>query len=277
MAEVPSWVGVLSALLTPMIGIVGLALGIYNYWLALRRRRDELFDRRYQFYQRVRSMWLKTGNGARPGQRDWLDMEELIPIADEAEFLFGQDISQHIVSLAEPPFSGRHSGHPDFPNDDFVDPFRKYLCLGGQDRVGSNKMKNTLFVMVSWGLIGMAWAFTVLHVVPALDEAASDQKYRHQLYEPKLYVGADGQPIDFSGFQPLDAQWERIERPTWPVWAVFVVGVPAAIAAKFPFWTIVGGIGGGAWAYFRRDNLMQRRRAKEDSRNRCQSGDDPHE
>jgi hypothetical protein len=126
MNELPDWVSVLSL----VIAVAAFVLGICNFWLAIRRRRDDLFDRRYNFYRRVRSMWLATGNGAPEGQRPWLETEELIPIAEEAGFLFGSDISQHIVSLAEPPFADGHRGHPDWPDEDFVAPFRKYLSLG---------------------------------------------------------------------------------------------------------------------------------------------------
>jgi len=106
-------------------GVVALSLNLFQYLLAVKRRKDDLFDRRYEFYRQVRSMWLKTGNGAPPGQQSWLDIEDLIPVSEEASFLFGQDIAQHICSLADK----GHNGSPFFPDDDFVKPFRKYLSL----------------------------------------------------------------------------------------------------------------------------------------------------
>jgi len=126
MNELPSWMSTSAAILTPTIAVAALVLAVCNYLLAARRRQDELFDRRYEFYQRVRSMWLATGNGAPEGVRPWLDTTELIPIAEEAGFLFGRDVSKHITSLADK----QHSGCPTFPNDDFVAPFEKYLSLG---------------------------------------------------------------------------------------------------------------------------------------------------
>jgi hypothetical protein len=71
-------------------------------------------------------MWLKTGSGAAAGQRPWLDTEDLIPIAQEAGFLFGKDISDHILSLADK----EHTGSPFFADGDFTEPFCKYLYLG---------------------------------------------------------------------------------------------------------------------------------------------------
>ena len=121
MNELPAWVNITSALLAPTIAIVALFLGVLNYRLSARRRRDDLFDRRYRFYQQVRDAWLSTADpSTRPP-----DIEDWIPIAEEASFLFGSDIADHLVSL-----DGRkHSGSPFFPNDNFVEPFRKYLTL----------------------------------------------------------------------------------------------------------------------------------------------------
>ena len=119
--ELPACVSTLSALLTPMIAIAAIVLGIFNHWLAVRRRRDELFDRRYEFYRRVRDFWLSTADPAVPPP----DIQEWISVADEASFLFGRDIVEHLVSLE----NKRHDGSPFFPNDDFVQPFRRYLTL----------------------------------------------------------------------------------------------------------------------------------------------------
>lgn len=108
-----------------MIAVAALFLGIQNYRLARRRRNDDLFDRRYAFYQRIRSIWLRTGTGAGPEDDPFIDPLDLIPIAEEAEFLFGADIAKHILTLN----TGGHSGYPDFPEEDFIAPFRKYLSL----------------------------------------------------------------------------------------------------------------------------------------------------
>ncbi len=115
----------LFAAIGAVTGVVALLLNLFQYRLAAKRRKDDLFDRRYEFYRQVRSMWLNTGNGAPPGQRPWLDIKDLIPVSEEASFLFGQDIAQHICSLADK----KHDGSPFFPDDDFVKPFRKYLSL----------------------------------------------------------------------------------------------------------------------------------------------------
>jgi hypothetical protein len=117
------WIQLLSAALTPMVAIAGITLATLNYLHSRRRRKDELFDRRHAFYLRVRKMWLSTGTGAPPGEDPEVYLEDLIPIAEEARLLFGDDIEKHILSLA----GSGHTGSPFFPNGDFTEPFEKYL------------------------------------------------------------------------------------------------------------------------------------------------------
>ncbi len=125
MGDGTNWVDVLSALLTPTIALAAVVLGFLQYRLAKQRRKDDLFDRRYAFYESVRKMWMNTGVNAPPNTDPDLDVLDLVTLAYEAEFLFGEDISQHILSLG-----GRgHEGHPFFPNEDFVKPFKRYLNL----------------------------------------------------------------------------------------------------------------------------------------------------
>lgn len=114
-------VEVLSAWLAPIIAIVGLMLGSLQYWLALKKRKDDLFDRRYAYYQKVRNMWVSTWDKDQPV----FDQEDVIMLAEEAGFIFGKDICEHILSLE----NKRHGGSPFFPDEDFVKPFRKYLEL----------------------------------------------------------------------------------------------------------------------------------------------------
>lgn len=104
---------------TILIGIIGTIFTYKNYQLNERRRKDELFDRRFAFYKRLCKIWLSTAVDDEPE----LELENLLCIIDEARFLFDEDIVNHILAL-----EGKyHTGHPSFPNDDFVKPFNKYL------------------------------------------------------------------------------------------------------------------------------------------------------
>lgn len=129
-----AWIAIGAAILSPVVAVAGLGFALGNFQLAKRRRNDELFDRRYEFYQRLRSMWLRTGRAAPPGHDPEVYTEDLIPIAEEARFLFGEEIADHVLGLV----GKGHQGHPDFPDEWFVKPFRPYLSLeppGRLDRV----------------------------------------------------------------------------------------------------------------------------------------------
>ncbi len=115
------WIKILSALLTPTIAIIGVIIAALQWQVNDLKRKNDLFDRRYSFYQRLEKAWLSTED---KNNRTW-DFEDLCPIASEAEMLFGKDIAKHIITLADK----RHKGSQFFPNDDFSKPFMKYLRL----------------------------------------------------------------------------------------------------------------------------------------------------
>jgi len=111
----------LSALLTPTIAIAGLVIAVLQYRTNNLKRKNDLFDKRYEFYKSVEKLWLSTIDNEI--KEFWV--EDLIPIASEARILFGNDVADHIMSLE----NKRHKGSPFFPNDDFSKPFLKYLQL----------------------------------------------------------------------------------------------------------------------------------------------------
>jgi hypothetical protein len=91
--QLPLWVSVLAALLTPAVAVAAALIAYFNYQMAKRKRSDDLFDRRYAFYKNFRGAWLSTGTGTHPDEDPGLDViEDLAPLADEASFLFGDDI-----------------------------------------------------------------------------------------------------------------------------------------------------------------------------------------
>jgi len=95
---------------------------VFICWqLDRNRRREELLDRQYDLYQRVKEFWLLTHDTNVPTPH----FEDLIPFAKEAASIFGKEMQDHILSLS----GKRHSGSPLFPDEDFVRPFRKYLKL----------------------------------------------------------------------------------------------------------------------------------------------------
>jgi len=111
----------LSASLVPIIAILGLLFAWLQWRTNEKKRQNELFNLRYDFYQRVRKAYLSQHDETNPP----ILAEDWIPLAEEARFLFGKDIEKHISSFADKEVSG----HPDFPDDWFVKPFEKYLKL----------------------------------------------------------------------------------------------------------------------------------------------------
>ncbi len=113
------WVDVVVTSLAPAVLIFAIAFA----WAKInhKKQKDEFFDRRYDFYKRVKEFWLLTQNKNNHAPT----LEDLIPFAKEAAFLFGKDVQDHILSLS----GKRHQGSPLFPEEDFTLPFRKYLDL----------------------------------------------------------------------------------------------------------------------------------------------------
>jgi hypothetical protein len=105
------------------LAILTVAISILQWSNNAWKRKNALFDRRYDFFIKVQSWWISVNT--HPTEQYDIDDEDLIPFAIEAEFLFGKDIMNHILSLNKMPFSGTSW----FASDNFIDPFRKYLKL----------------------------------------------------------------------------------------------------------------------------------------------------
>lgn len=107
-------------IVTIFVGVLGLFFAGLQVIIAKKKRKDDLFNLRYEFYKNVSNIWITTSNLENPS----LDITDLIPISQKASFLFGEDISKHILSLAN-----KRAPHDLFPEDDFNRPFVKYLKL----------------------------------------------------------------------------------------------------------------------------------------------------
>lgn len=119
-------INILSAMLTPMVALVGIYLGFMNYELLCKRRKDDLFDRRYKFLKDFEKLWKTTGSESNGATRPHLDWDDLEPWVQEARFLFGNDIAQHIKSYEGRSYEG---GLHWVPDTELSKPFGKYLCF----------------------------------------------------------------------------------------------------------------------------------------------------
>lgn len=118
------FIHILSAALTPIVAIVGIVLGIKNYELSRKKRKDALFDRRYKFMKDFEKLWKTTGSESNGATRAYLDWDDLEPWAQEARFLFGKDIAKHIKSFEGKSYEGFMHWVPD---TELSKPFTKYL------------------------------------------------------------------------------------------------------------------------------------------------------
>lgn len=107
-------------IITIIVAVIGLLFTILQFNLAKKKRKDDLFNLRYEFYNNVSKIWIATSNQSNPP----LNNTDLISITQKAHFLFGEDIAKHLLSL-----ENKRATHDLFPDDDFNAPFSKYLTL----------------------------------------------------------------------------------------------------------------------------------------------------
>lgn len=126
MTQSENLINILAASLTPIVAIIGSIIAIKNYQLSSRKRKDDLFDRRYKFLKDFERLWKTTGPehlGAKLPSLEWDDIE---PFAQEAYFLFGKDIAEHLRSYKGKSFD---QTLPWVPDSELAKPFAKYLCF----------------------------------------------------------------------------------------------------------------------------------------------------
>lgn len=127
MQLLPNWVIILQALAIPAIALGGLILAGLSWRTAERKRKNDLFDRRYEFYRRAERAYLvchQTG-----GIHDTLgDPDTFTRLAEEARFLFGLQIARHVFeseTWRDVPDQVKHG----IADERFVKPFDRYLLL----------------------------------------------------------------------------------------------------------------------------------------------------
>lgn len=86
------------------------------------RRKQELFELRYSFYQKVRSTYMSIAQTKQP-----VDETDFFDLSEEASFLFGDDVSRHIIDIANHKIP--EQVYHGIIDDWFVKPFKKYLQL----------------------------------------------------------------------------------------------------------------------------------------------------
>jgi hypothetical protein len=114
---------IITSIATPCIALIAVIYAGMQAKTAKIKRRQDLFDLRYAFYRKVREMYVAVAQYDRP--YDGFDFYDL---AEEASFLFGDDVAKHIASMTDRkiPEQVKYAGIVD---DWFIKPFNKYLKL----------------------------------------------------------------------------------------------------------------------------------------------------
>lgn len=98
MSNVPAWIQILQALLTPVIAM-GVGIIAFMQWRTAHQKvMLDLFDRRMEIYRQVREA---VGSVVRSGRGDDESQMAVMRAADEAMFLFGSDVSDYLKDLAD--------------------------------------------------------------------------------------------------------------------------------------------------------------------------------
>lgn len=110
------------AAFAPVIISLGVAYIAFQQWrTAEKKRRQDLFDKRYDFYRRIWQTYERQI--MHPNSYPPLDEIDILDLVHEAEFLFGSDIVKHLFEMP------RNVEKQCIDYDWFSKPFQKYLAL----------------------------------------------------------------------------------------------------------------------------------------------------
>ena len=125
-----NWVDVLASI-TPIIIALSIAIiSALNYALADKKRNDDLFDKRYEFYLDFsRSVYADCTSG---GSEIAINPDKFLkPFAIQAQLIFGRGIFDEIMKVRHDHVLGEYDGrHGTYDlNTDLINIFTPYLML----------------------------------------------------------------------------------------------------------------------------------------------------
>ncbi len=114
------WIDIFTALLTPTIAIGVMVIAFLQWQTAENLRKQQLFDKRYAFFNRIWGMF--SAHIYDPNTAP-LETQDLLDYIDEAGFLFGKDIKNHLLAMPKK----QKEDSLNYPW--FSAPFAKYMNL----------------------------------------------------------------------------------------------------------------------------------------------------
>jgi hypothetical protein len=131
------WVDVLRALATPAIAYAGYSIASRGLQIQRQKRKDDLFDKRYEFFEIFRKSFIKRlfidleisrESLQNPSnETDWTFF--FYKYASEAEFLFGEKCRRKIEKMDSDKCCEKDDNDDFYINDSFKEPFIPYLRL----------------------------------------------------------------------------------------------------------------------------------------------------
>jgi hypothetical protein len=92
----PNWVLYLQALSTPAIAVLAAVIGLMQWRTAHQRSALDLFDKRFETYQRMRAI---IANVLTHGTAPFSTAIDFLREADKAQFLFGPQVTSYLNSV----------------------------------------------------------------------------------------------------------------------------------------------------------------------------------
>ena len=120
MLQLPTWVLIVNALALPLIALIAAAIGFLQWRTAELKRKQDLYDKRYAFFEKIWKMYCRVYHDQNAGP---LFGDDLLEYEHEASFLFGDDIFRHLTEIP------KHQDLSFHEYEWFIKPFRKYLSL----------------------------------------------------------------------------------------------------------------------------------------------------
>ena len=90
------WIKVLTALLTPMVAIAGIAIGVFQWKINQKRLQHELFERRIKLYTVITT---HIANGISSGIFTNEEETQFLRDTKHARFIFGKDIADFVDEI----------------------------------------------------------------------------------------------------------------------------------------------------------------------------------